>query len=190
MIEAVPQPWPYRSVYDNLPPYFSEPAPAKHWDVRHLADQVARVRHLAAAAPPRSSRELSVPYGGRAPALSAVFFRLVPLRRAPLAAALAPWWVGEARSGVVRVRGRLELGPPEGDAHVGWTMEGRVKLNPLHWVPVVVELWPLYQDFTRVTMTPRVPVFASKHYFRRGHAVLDCLWAELAEVSAHADMST
>ncbi|HUJ66296.1 MAG TPA: hypothetical protein VLX59_12205 [Acidimicrobiales bacterium] len=82
---------------------------------------------------------------------------------------------------------RLQLGRPEGDAVAGWTMRGRLRrLTILHWVPVVVELWPVYGDFTRMTMTPQVHVFASKRYFRLGHKVIDLLWARLAELSAPA----
>jgi hypothetical protein len=67
----------------------------------------------------------------------------------------------------------------------GWTMNGRLRrLTLLHWVPVVVELWPVYGDFTRMTMTPQVHIFASKRYFRLGHKVVDLLWARLAESSA------
>jgi hypothetical protein len=52
-------------------------------------------------------------------------------------------------------------------------------LTTLHWVPVVVELWPAYEAFTRITMTPQVHVFASRRYFRLGHLVLDRLWADV-----------
>jgi hypothetical protein len=69
-------------------------------------------------------------------------------------------------------------------------MNGRLRrLTILHWVPVVVELWPVYPDFTRMTITPRIRVFASKRYFRLGHQVLDLLWAHLAELSAPTDVS-
>jgi hypothetical protein len=69
-------------------------------------------------------------------------------------------------------------------------MNGRLRrLTILHWVPVVVELWPVYGDFTRMTMTPQVHVFASKRYFRLGHKVIDLLWARLAELSPPPDVS-
>jgi hypothetical protein len=78
----------------------------------------------------------------------------------------------------------LQLKPPEGDAGVGWRMQGRVRrLTTLHWIPVVVELWPMYDEFTMMTMTPQRRVLASKRYFRLGHAVLDRLWRELASRS-------
>jgi hypothetical protein len=104
-----------------------------------------------------------------------------------LAAALEAWWVGDA-AGVVTLKRRLQLGRPEGDDIAGWTMNGRLRrLTILHWVPVVVELWPVYDDFTRVTMTPQAHVFASKRYFRLGHKVLDLLWARLAELETMSE---
>jgi hypothetical protein len=108
----------------------------------------------------------------------------VPLNQGRLAAALDAWWVGDGAA-VVTLQRRLQLERPEGDVKAGWTMNGRLRrLTILHWVPVVVELWPVYCDFTRMTITPQVPVFASKRYFRLGHVVLDLLWARLAEPAA------
>ena len=113
---------------------------------------------------------------------------MVELQHSRPATALDAWWVGAARAGVVTVQRRLQLGPPEGDPMHGWTMQGRVRrLTTLHWVPVEVELWSTYEGFMMMTMTPHVRVLASKRYFRLGHSVLDRLWADLSEVSAHAD---
>jgi hypothetical protein len=88
----------------------------------------------------------------------------------------------------VTVHHRLQLGRPEGTETAGWTMKGRVRrLTTLHWVPVVVELWPTYEEFTRITMTPQVHVFASRRYFRLGHLVLDRLWADLDDISVRGE---
>jgi hypothetical protein len=101
-----------------------------------------------------------------------------------LEAALDAWWAGD-KAAVVTLQRRLQLRRPEGDVVAGWTMKGRLRrLTILHWVPVVVELWPVYGDFTRMTMTPEAHVFLSKRYFRLGHKVVDLLWARLAELSA------
>jgi hypothetical protein len=79
----------------------------------------------------------------------------------------------------------MKLGPPSGSASVGWTMRGRVRrLTPWHWVPVVVEVWPVYEDFARMTMTPQGHVFASKRYFRLGNSALDRLCTTLSEITS------
>jgi len=125
-----------------------------------------------------------VPFGGTTPRVSATFSRMVTLRRDRLPAALDAWWEAGEKAGSVRVHRRLQLQPPEGDAGAGWRMQGRVRrLTTLHWIPVVVELWPMYDQFTMMTMTPQRPVLTSKRYFRLGHAVLDRLWQELASRS-------
>jgi hypothetical protein len=106
---------------------------------------------------------------------------MVALRRDLLPAALDAWWEAGERAGSVRVHRRLQLKPPEGDAGAGWRMQGRVRrLTTLRWIPVVVELWPMYDQYTMMTMTPQRPVLVSRRYFRLGHAVLDRLWLELA----------
>jgi hypothetical protein len=179
MIEVVSRPWPDPSLYDDLPAYLTEPTPARTRDFRHLAESWSKTRQRAVG-PAGASAGPGVPFGGRTPGLSPVFARMVTLRRGPLGAALDAWWTAAANAGVVTVHHRLQLGRPEGTATAGWTMKGRVRrLTTLHWVPVVVELWPAYEAFTRITMTPQVHVFASRRYFRLGHLVLDRLWAEL-----------
>jgi hypothetical protein len=127
----------------------------------------------------------AVPFGGQAPRTSPTFARMVPLSRADLACALDIWWAGDAAPNALRVQRRLELGPPRGDSTLGWTFKGRVRrLTTWHWVPVVIELWCVYDDFVKMTMTPEVRVLASKRYYRLGHAVLDRLWADLVETSS------
>ena len=176
--------WPDQTLYGNLSPYLTEPVPEKHREFRRLVDDLSRVHRRAAGsfdAPPGGSASI----GGTTPRLSPVFDSLVPLRRGGLAAALDARWVGADKAGRVTVEHRLRLGRPEGDVATGWTMKGRVRrLTTLHWTPVVVELWPVYEDFARMTMTPQSHVLVSKRYFRLGHRVLDRLWADLAELSA------
>jgi hypothetical protein len=100
---------------------------------------------------------------------------------------LADWWAAGASDGAVTVARRLRLGPPRGGPGIGWTMNGRVRrLTRWHWVPVVVELWPVHGNWTMMTMTPQARVIASRRYFRTGHFVLDRLTAELAESTASA----
>jgi hypothetical protein len=140
--------------------------------------------HRRAVGSSRGPPEPSAPIGGTTPRLSPVFDCLVPLRRGGLVAALDARWVEADKAGVVTVEHRLQLARPEGDVVAGWTMKGRVRrLTTLHWTPVVVELWPVYEEFARMTMTPQSHVLVSKRYFRLGHRVLDRLWADLAELS-------
>lgn len=176
-------PWSDQTPYLDLPLYLAEPGPDKHWELRRLVDDLSRGRQRG---PRPSSAQAGPSLAGRTARPSPVFATQVPLGRGRLAAALDAWWVGD-RAAVVTLQRRLQLGRPEGDAVAGWTMRGRLRrLTILHWVPVVVELWPVYGDFTRMTMTPQVHVFASKRYFRLGHKVIDLLWARLAELSAPA----
>ena len=119
----------------------------------------------------RSPGAPAVPFGGVARRQSSTFFMMVALRRDGLPAGLEAWWATGQQAGSVRVRHRLELQLPEGDAGAGWRMQGRLRcLTPLHWIPVVVELWPRYDEFTMMTMTPQRPVLATRRYFRVGHA--------------------
>jgi hypothetical protein len=102
-----------------------------------------------------------------------------------LSAVLDSWLRSGWADGMVTVDRRLRLGPPQGDADAGWTIEGRLRrLTRWHWVPVVVEVVPMYGRWTKLSMTPQVRVFASTRYFRIGHIALDRLTRRLAEVVA------
>jgi hypothetical protein len=184
--KAVLRPRSDQTPYNDLPLYLTEPGPEKHRELRRLVGDLSRVDRQA----PRPSPAHANPStAGLTPRPSPVFARQVPLSGGRLAAALDTWWVGD-RCTVVSLQRRLQLRRPEGDFVAGWTMIGRMRrLTILHWVPVVVELWPVYADFTRMTMTPQAHVFASKRYFRIGHRVLDLLSARLAELSAPTDLS-
>jgi hypothetical protein len=186
---VVAQPWLDPSRYDDLPCYLTEPAVAGDSTLRRLRQGLARLQQPAAVST-RSAGPISVPLGGQPPRMSPVFARMVPLDRGQLPATLHAWWATRARSGAVTVLRRLQLGPPTCDEAAGWTMTGRVRrLTALHWVPVVIELWPVHEEFTRLTMTPQTNVLASRRYFRLGHHVLDRLSADLAEVTAPPDRS-
>ncbi len=117
---------------------------------------------------------------------SPVFSRMVPLEGTALGAVVETWWAQANRRGTrTTCGGRFQLRDLHGDAVGGWRMTGRVKrLTSLHWVPVVVEIWPRYAQFAMLTMTPRTPVLTSKRYFRLGHRVLDDLWSELSRASS------
>ncbi len=167
-------------------------------DARVCADPFSAVRGRAArevgrgpAGPGQTvtvaapSRPL-VPPGGQVPRRSPSFTRMFPLSRSGVAAALDAWWAGGTTQQAVTLQERLQLGPPRGDMYLGWTMKGRVRrLTTLHWVPVLIELWPVYDGFVKITMTPEVRVLTSRRYYRLGHAVLDQLWAELLATSSH-----
>jgi hypothetical protein len=108
------------------------------------------------------------------------------LERRRVAAVLDEWWPGEAKTGVVTLRHRLKLWPPEGDMLRGWEMRGRLRrLTPLHWVPVVVYLWGKYDGFMRITVTPQSRVLTSRRYFRLGNSIVEHLFEELGKTSAH-----
>ncbi len=117
---------------------------------------------------------------------SAVFSRMVPLDGGALGAVVNTWWTQATKRGTwTTCGGRFQCRDLRGDAVGGWRMTGRVKrLTSLHWVPVVVEIWPRYAEFAMLTMTPRTPVLTSKRYFRLGHRVLDDLWSELSRASS------
>jgi hypothetical protein len=115
---------------------------------------------------------------------------MVPVGRARVAAAVYEWWADRAKAGVVTVQRRLELERPDGDAALGWAVRGRVRhWSRRRWVPVLIELLPVRDNFTRMTMTPLVHVFVSKRYFRIGHTVLDRLTADLAGTSLRTEAS-
>jgi hypothetical protein len=191
MIEVVVRPWAGQSLhddrYDDLPAYLTEPAPAERRP-SHLRDGIARALQRSATRSD-SPNGTSVPFGERTPGQSPVFARMVPLRGDRLTGALDAWWAAQAKGGVVTVQRRLQLGLPQGDIGSGWRLTGRLRrLTTFHWVPVVVELWPMYKDFTTMTMTPQAHVLPSKRYFRLGHAVLDRLWADLAGLADHIEV--
>jgi hypothetical protein len=171
--------WPEQSSRSDLPAYLADPPSGPHRPLRQWRDEVSRALQRDAAA--RRAGAPAVPFGGVTPRLSPTFSRMVALRRDLLPSALDSWWEAGQKEGSVRIHRRLQLKAPEGDVGVGWRMQGRVRrLTTLHWIPVVVELWPMYDEFTMMTMTPQRPVLVTRRYFRLGHTVLDRLWADLA----------
>jgi hypothetical protein len=186
---VVVKPWPDSSWYnDDLPAYLSEPEVARDSGLQRFRSSLVRTQRWAttvgsghaAAGSGHSAAGGGMPLGGQSPRQSPVFFRMVPLNRSRLPSTLDVWWSTRSRSGAVNVQRRLRLGPPECNGAAGWLMRGRVRrLTTFHWVPVVVELWPVHADFARMTMTPEGNVMASRRYFRLGHYVLDHLSADL-----------
>jgi hypothetical protein len=189
MIEVVVvRPWPDSSIDDDLPPYLAEPPSATIAAPRER--RVLSTAYRKATAPPGTPCRPGVPFGGQACGVSPVFALNVPVGRSRLAEAVYAWWAAGVEGGVVKVQRRLQLGPPEGDGTIGWAMRGQVRrLTHRRWVPVAVELSPIREHFTRMTMTPQVHVSVSRRYFRIGHSVLARLSAELAETSARMDMT-
>jgi hypothetical protein len=179
---VVERSWSVQSPQGDLQPYLTE-APAKPGrDLREWHQDLSRVLHRYAERRAPVTTAPTVPFGGHRPGFSPVFSRMVPLYRSLLPATLEAWWATRAKSSVVTVHNRLQLSQPQGDAFAGWRMRGRVRrLTSLHWVPVVVELWPVYDEFAMMTMTPQNHVLTSKRYFRLGHSALDRLWADLAD---------
>jgi hypothetical protein len=170
--------------FEDLPSYLPEQAP-----VTPKPPAIEVLRHAVvgyasgASASKRPQAGTSIP-GGAIPRPSPIFARMVPLNPAQLREVLDDWWLSRAVSGKVVVHHRLQLGRPEPDGSTGLVMKGRVRrLTSLHWVSIVLELWPMYEQFTRLTMTPQSHVVASKRYFRVGHVVLDRLSSELIELA-------
>jgi hypothetical protein len=174
---------------DALPDYLDGPGQPVAREPPRLRDLLAGAQagahHLAAAVSDTGRGQHDyVQNWPRAAEVSSGFTRLVGLASGHLAAILDGWWSAGAVEGRVTVERRLRLGPPQTASGVSWTMTGQIRrLTRWHWVPVVVELWPVYEQWTMMTMTPRVRVFASERYFRSGHRALDRLTADLAAAS-------
>jgi hypothetical protein len=171
-------------VEEILPEYLDgAPEPAGR-DALRLRDLLAGAQHLAAAVTATDRRQGQVESWPRTPELSSGFTRLVGLAGGRLGDILDAWWAGRGEDGMVTVERRLRLGPPHTTSGMSWTMTGQIRrLTRCHWVPVVVELWPVYEAWTMMTMTPRVRVLASERYFRSGHRVLDRLTLDLSAAS-------
>lgn len=158
--------------------------------IEGITDAGRQIR-LAAAQPDdaTSPRPAEVGATTRQPA---VFSRMVPLDDGALGAKVNRWWSQATGSGLrTTCGGRFECRDVRGDAVGGWRLTGRVKrLTSLHWVPVVVDIWPRSERFAVLTMTPRTPVLTSKRYFRLGQRVLDDLWSELSRAGSGSGPTT
>jgi hypothetical protein len=175
MVEPV---WSEAPTSEDLPGYLSEP-PAASPSLGQWREDLSRAIQREATAL-RATGALAVPFVAVTPRPSLTFSRLAVLHRDLLPSALDAWWTAGEKAGAVRVHRRLQLTSPQGGPGVGWRMHGRVRrLTSPRSIPVVVELWPKYDDFTVMTMTPQRSVLATRLYFRLGHAVLDRLRAEL-----------
>ncbi|MFI5041022.1 MAG: hypothetical protein ACHQNA_04110 [Acidimicrobiales bacterium] len=182
----------------ELPGYLDERGELPAADLRGFRE-VLTGAHLVAGAVASGfvalSRAGTVPAGGsgtlalrsasgQPPDLSAGFLRMVKLRGAGLGAMLDEWWTG-ATDGRVLVHPCLELREPLGGPRGGWSIRGRVKrLASVRWVPVVVDMWPVHDRWTIITMTPQRRVVCSRRYFRAGHSGLDRFTAALAATPA------
>jgi hypothetical protein len=113
------------------------------------------------------------------------FLRMVELPGQRLGAMLDEWWSAAAIDGWSKVDGRLRVGPPCRDHLGGFTIRGRIRrVLRVRWTPVVIELWPRHGRWTMVTMTPQAGVFATRRYFRAGHAAIDRLTRALSATRA------
>jgi len=180
----------------DLPEYLAEPSPADA-PGPGLQDAWGAARHLARSLLDAPRQEAVVPTHLRPSAgaaasirptpaeLSGRFFRSVAVPGIRLGAIVTEWWAAGVDAGVLAVDARLRLEAPRPDALGGWTAHGRMRrLTRLHWVPVVLELWPSHDRWTILIMTPRREVITSGRYFRVGNAALDRLTAQLAMTSA------
>jgi len=180
---------------DDLPAYLADTETIAGRPALTLADLWAGARRVASTlaevpavpvAGPALYRSRPADRASPQPAeLSARFLRLVRLPGARLSGMIDEWWATMARGGSSTVDRRLRLARPRGDPYGGWTISGQVRrLTRWHWVPVVVELWPVHDRWTMITMTPRGRVIATRRYFRTGHRVIERFTELLANTSA------
>jgi hypothetical protein len=171
-----------------LPDYFEPEAAAPPRALHRFVEDISRTSRPEPSHPdaPPAAWLLPNEAGQLRSSSGPVFSQMDKLNRDVLAAGIDRWWVRRSSNGTLLVRRRLQLGPPEGSATTGWIMRGKMRrCTGLHWVPVVIEFWPKYQDFTLITMTPTSRVRTSRRYFRLGLCVLDSLRAELAKISVN-----
>jgi hypothetical protein len=189
VVQPSPDPW----WSEDLPAYLIEPAAPRESGESGFHRLAHSLSNLPGPSPvgARSSSAPVVPFGGQSPRLSPVFERMVDLHRGSLQATLDAWWSTRARAGAVVVQHRLRLLQPERLGAAGWKIRGRVRrLTTLHWVAVQIELWPVHEELTRLTMSPEGHVLASSRYFRLGHHVLDLLSEDLAGISLAGGVTT
>jgi hypothetical protein len=117
-----------------------------------------------------------------APTISEAFPRVISVPGDRLPSVLRAWWREGADDGRMVVHRRLRLGPPNVDAGI-WSMRGRLRRLPCHWVPVELDLWAHSTYNTRVVLRPKRRVHASSRYFRIGHAVVDRLTEDLTRLA-------
>jgi hypothetical protein len=189
---------------DDLPAYLGDDAvelarptmDIARAGARRLAAALADAHAAMLVAPPESTLAAGAssitPTGDWLPperraavAASGGFLRMVELPGLRLGAMLDEWWSVAAVDGWSKVDGRLRVGEPRRDHLGGFTIRGRIR-RVLHvrWTPVVIELWPRHGRWTMVTMTPQAGVFATRRYFRAGHAAIDRLTRTLAATRA------
>jgi hypothetical protein len=185
LLVAVALPWPDLRGVEELPDYFEPEFIRQPRPLRRLTDEIARVRWTETDRPEVPPENWLLPNEAAQLRSSAcpVFSQMDKLSREVLATGIDRWWSRRAKNGTVLLRGRLRLGRPEGSGVAGWVMRGKMRRwTGLHWVPVVIEFWPKYEDFTLITMTPMSRVRTSKSYFRLGLRLLDSLRDELARI--------
>lgn len=195
----------HRGPEADLPAYLSGPdrAPFPTRPTREVARAGARRlataladAHAAIVAapplPPASGAAAFTQPGGwlppstRAPtAITGGFLRMVELPGGQLGAMVDDWWSTASKNGSSTVDHRLRLAKPRRDHLGGVTIAGRFRrFAPWHWTPVVLELWPRHGRWTMITMTPQGGVFATRRYFRSGHAAIERLTRSLAATPA------
>ena len=110
---------------------------------------------------------------------SPCFHRVIEVPGDALAIVLGEWWAQQASSGGARVNRSLVVSDRQLEGGL-WTLRGRLRRGVgRRPVPVALELWPHLGRFTRLTLTPRSRVVASRHYFKVGNRALDILAREL-----------
>ncbi|HEX9258772.1 MAG TPA: hypothetical protein VF855_04485 [Acidimicrobiales bacterium] len=159
---------------EELPLYVPADGPAK--GVRTTAPRTVGPTTRGASAALTAVVQTAYPA-----AVSPCFARLIPLAGVNLTAALDGWWTRAGRSGRATLGRRFSAWEPWVDGH-GWCVQGVLRQGAgRRHVPVEVHLWGHGALFTRVTMTPRTKVVATRHYFRVGHEALDDLARALSE---------
>ncbi|MBV9661138.1 MAG: hypothetical protein JO337_08280 [Acidimicrobiales bacterium] len=163
---------------EELPSYFDE-QPQKVLTGTEVVEAVRRAWRKAPSRPVEGGSGPDPPeslWGRDSP----VFHRMLPGERDGLDSTLQGWWQARARDGEVTVGRRLRLERPTGGPAQGWTISGKLRRRTVvQWVPVSLELWPVHDRFTRVTLTPRGWVLTTRRYFRAGHGLIERFWVDL-----------
>jgi len=171
----------------DLPVYVTEPGrPHRETIVRHPAGwshsdwASSFLRPSTRVTPPSGlasgTKVLADQVGGIG---SPCFHRVIDVPGDALGVVLGEWWAQRATPAGARLSRSLVVTDRQLERGL-WTLRGRLRRGVgRRPVPVALELWPHLGRFTRLTLTPRSRVFASRHYFKVVNKALDSLAREL-----------
>jgi hypothetical protein len=118
-------------------------------------------------------RQHPQPIGKLPSAHDASFVRVIDLPGCCLSVTLQAWWHNVSAAGAVEIDRHLCLCQPHGERG-SWSISGRMRRPASwRWLPVELELWPLHDRWTRLTLVPRSRVRVNWMYFRNGNRSVD-----------------